>query len=57
MCVAIGTCDVALLTLNSGGAVGVVIALLVVIATTYIMWDINGISSMEEEEPHPLSIR
>ena len=40
MCV--GTCDAALLTLNSGGVVGVVITLLVATATTYTCGILTG---------------
>ena len=38
-----GTCDGTLLTLNSGGVVGVVIALLVVIASTYTCGILTGL--------------
>ena len=41
MCV--GTCDAALLALNSGGVVGVVIALLVALATTYTCGILTGL--------------
>ena len=41
MCV--GTCDVALLTLDSGGVVGVVIALLVAIAISYTCGILTGL--------------